>query len=133
MEVAACGIVAPHVRAPLPSLRSGLRSSLGLGAVRARRVLLHAPPGAGKSTSYRSPEGRRMARAPQNSDARAAPHRGTCVANRMAQLLGEPVGGLVATYPYRDTREPDTRIEVVTEGFSHACSRATRRWTASVA
>ena len=83
------------------------------------RVLLHAPPGAGKSTIVplallESPWlGTRkiLMLEPRRIAARA-------VAGRMAQLLGEPVGRTVGYRIRADTRVgPKTRIEVVTEGI----------------
>jgi ATP-dependent helicase HrpB len=82
------------------------------------RVILEAPPGAGKSTlvplalldcSWR--ERRRIVvLEPRRVAARA-------VARRMAWLLGEDVGGRVGYRTRLDTRTgPDTVIEVVTEG-----------------
>ena len=95
----------------LPALRHALDDHT--------RVLLEAPPGAGKSTivplalldaGWRAGlkilmlEPRRLA-------ARA-------VATRMAQLLGQPVGATVGYRTRLDTRVGrDTRIEVVTEGI----------------
>ncbi len=83
------------------------------------RVLLEAPPGAGKSTIVPlalagSPwlSGQKILMLePRRLAARA-------VANRMAQLLGEPVGRMVGYRTRLDTRVGrDTRIEVVTEGI----------------
>ena len=80
-------------------------------------VLLRAPPGAGKSTSCRwlsrDCPGRRkiLMLEPRRIAARA-------VAQRMAQLQGEPVGrDRGVSNPARDAGEPETRIEVVTEGI----------------
>jgi ATP-dependent helicase HrpB len=83
------------------------------------RVVLEAPPGAGKSTlvplalldsTWRT--GRKILMLePRRLAARA-------VANRMAQLLGESVGDTVGYRTRLDTRiGRDTRIEVVTEGI----------------
>jgi ATP-dependent helicase HrpB len=83
------------------------------------RVLLMAPPGAGKSTIVplallASPwlsDHKILMLEPRRLAARA-------VANRMAQLLGEPVGKTVGYRTRLDTRVGrDTRIEVVTEGI----------------
>jgi ATP-dependent helicase HrpB len=83
------------------------------------RVLLMAPPGAGKSTIVplallASPwlsDQKILMLEPRRLAARA-------VANRMAQLLGEPVGKTVGYRTRLDTRVGrDTRIEVVTEGI----------------
>src|ERR1700737_3377850 len=83
------------------------------------RVLLQAPPGAGKSTivplalldtTWLGPKKILMLE-PRRIAARA-------VAARMAQLMGEPVGRTVGYRTRLDTRvSRDTRIEVVTEGI----------------
>ena len=95
----------------LPSLISALTGHV--------RVLLEAPPGAGKST--RVPlelldsdwlHGKKILMLePRRLAARA-------VANRMAELLGEPIGATVGYRTRLDSRVGrDTRIEVVTEGI----------------
>ncbi len=93
--------------------------ALGAALERGRRVLLQAPPGAGKSTIVPLVlreaawlAGRKILMLePRRLAARA-------VARRMAQLLGEPVGGRVGYRTRLDTRVgPHTRIEVVTEGI----------------
>jgi ATP-dependent helicase HrpB len=95
----------------LPALIEALHSH--------NRVLLEAPPGAGKSTIVPLAllnsawlAGRKILMLePRRLAARA-------VANRMAQLLGEPVGNTVGYRTRLDTRVGrDTRIEVVTEGI----------------
>ena len=84
-----------------------------------RRVLLQAPPGAGKSTIVPLAllnvpwlgDRKILMLEPRRIAARA-------VAARMAQLLGEPVGKTVGFRTRLDTRvSRDTRIEVVTEGI----------------
>ena len=95
----------------LPALRQALNHHT--------RVLLEAPPGAGKSTivplslldaSWRAGQKILMLE-PRRLAARA-------VANRMAQLLGEPVGATVGYRTRLDTKVGrDTRIEVLTEGI----------------
>ena len=85
----------------------------------AGHAVLHAPPGAGKTTivplrlldePWLAGE-RIVVLEPRRLAARAA-------ARRMAALLGEEVGGTVG-YRTRDERKVgrDTRIEVVTEGI----------------
>ena len=99
------------IDAALPALSAALSAHC--------RVLLQAPPGAGKSTvvplALRGAGwlGKRkiLMLEPRRLAARA-------VAGRMAQLLGEPVGGTVGYRTRLDTRvSPGTRIEVVTEGI----------------
>jgi ATP-dependent helicase HrpB len=81
------------------------------------RVLLRAPPGAGKSTVVPLAlldlldRGKILMLEPRRIAARA-------IAQRMAQLLGEPVGGTVGFRTRLETRVGrTTRIEVVTEGI----------------
>jgi ATP-dependent helicase HrpB len=83
------------------------------------RALLQAPPGAGKSTLVPLAlldaawlgRGRILMLEPRRLAARA-------VANRMAQLRGEAVGGTVGFRTRIETRvSRDTRIEVITEGI----------------
>ncbi|MEA4838211.1 MAG: ATP-dependent helicase HrpB [Rhodospirillaceae bacterium] len=94
----------------LPLLAESLTSS--------PNAVLLAPPGAGKTTAaplhlLDAPwlEGRKLVMLePRRLSARAA-------ASRMAQLLGEPIGGRVGYRMRQDNRiGPATRIEVVTEG-----------------
>lgn len=99
------------IRAILPELLSALRTS--------NRAILQAPPGAGKTTAVPIAlldepwlEGRRIVMLePRRLAARAA-------ASRMAQMLGEKVGGRIG-YQIRGEKKigPDTRIVVVTEGI----------------
>lgn len=100
---------------PVAATFTGLRAALAAG----RPSVLVAPPGAGKTTlvplavldeSWLA--GRRIVMLePRRLATRAA-------ARRMADLLGEQVGGTVG-YQTRDERRigPNTRIEVVTEGI----------------
>ena len=107
-------------RPPLPVLPIQEALPALLDALAAHmRVLLEAPPGAGKSTYVPlalldSPwrgSGKVLMLEPRRLAARA-------VANRMAQLLGEPVGRTVGYRTRLDTKvSRDTRIEVVTEGI----------------
>ena len=99
------------VNEALPALREAL--------IKRRSVLLEAPPGAGKSTVVPlalalSPwlKGQKILMLePRRLAARA-------VANRMAALLGEPVGRTVGFRTRLETRvSRDTRVEVVTEGI----------------
>ena len=96
---------------PLPALRDAL---IGRSA-----VLLEAPPGAGKSTIVpiallQAPwlkNQKILMLEPRRIAARA-------VANRMATLLGEPVGRTVGFRTRLESRVGrETRIEVVTEGI----------------
>ncbi|MGP9788506.1 ATP-dependent helicase HrpB [Roseinatronobacter sp. NSM] len=100
------------MRLPIDDILPTLTTTLA----KAGRVVLQAPPGAGKTT--RVPlalrdqvKGRIVMLEPRRLAARAA-------AEHMAQLLGEPVGQQVG---YRIRGESvvtrDTRIEVVTEGI----------------
>jgi ATP-dependent helicase HrpB len=99
------------VNEALPALNEALISR--------RNVLLEAPPGAGKSTvvplalansSWLNGQKILMLE-PRRLAARA-------VANRMATLLGEPVGRTVGFRTRLETRvSRETRIEVVTEGI----------------
>jgi ATP-dependent helicase HrpB len=106
-------VIAPSglpIEAVIPELRSTLE--------RTSRVVLQAPPGAGKSTvvplalldcGWLSRR-RIIMLEPRRLAARA-------VAARMAQTLGEDVGRTVGHRMRMDTRvSRDTRIEVVTEG-----------------
>ncbi len=97
---------------PIDEVLDEVREALA----QAGRVVLQAPPGAGKTT--RVPlalmdrvEGRIVMLEPRRLAARAA-------AERMAETLGEPVGRTVG-YTVRGAREVSraTRIEVVTEGI----------------
>ena len=107
-------------RPPLPPLPIDEALPALTAALNGRtRVLLEAPPGAGKSTIVPlalldAPwlTGRKILMLePRRLAARA-------VANRMAQLLGEPVGQTVGYRTRLDSRVGrDTRIEVVTEGI----------------
>lgn len=98
------------IEAALPALRQALAGGSG--------VVLAAPPGAGKSTLVPlalldepwARSGRLLMLEPRRLAARA-------VATRMAQTLGEPVGGIVGYRMRLDTRvSARTRIEVITEG-----------------
>ena len=93
-------------------------ASLSAALARSNRVLLEAPPGAGKSTHVPlalldAPwlNGRRILMLePRRLAARA-------VAQRMAHLIGESVGQRIGLRTRLDTRVSGaTRIEVVTEG-----------------
>jgi ATP-dependent helicase HrpB len=93
--------------------------ALGVALTRRRQVLLEAPPGAGKSTiaplflldSAWLGKQKILMLEPRRIAARA-------VANRMATLVGEPVGKRIGFRTRLETRvSPGTRIEVVTEGI----------------
>ncbi len=115
------GYLSEHMHNPgltaLP-INDALRP-LADGLAAHNRVLLQAPPGAGKSTvvplalldSEWLGEGKILMLEPRRLAARA-------VARRMAQLKGEPVGKTVGYRTRLETRvSRDTRIEVVTEGI----------------
>lgn len=104
-------ITALPVSAALPALREALAGQ--------RNAVLHAPPGAGKSTGVPLAllgepwlgQRRIVMLEPRRLAARA-------VAERMAWLLGEKVGDTVGYRMRMDTKVgPRTRIEVVTEGI----------------
>jgi ATP-dependent helicase HrpB len=103
----------------LPELPvSHVLPEIGTALAERGRVVLSAPPGAGKTTlvplhlldqPWRG-DGRIVLLEPRRLAARAA-------ANRMASLLGEQVGGTVGYRMRLDNRiSGKTRIEVVTEG-----------------
>ncbi|HEV7357635.1 MAG TPA: ATP-dependent helicase HrpB, partial [Steroidobacteraceae bacterium] len=95
----------------LPALKAAL--------IARTEVLLEAPPGAGKSTLVPLA----LLPAPWLKDQKILmlePRRiaARAVANRMAMLLGEPIGRTVGFRTRMETRvSRDTRIEVVTEGI----------------
>ena len=105
----------PFPDLPVVETFPALREALAVD----RRAVLVAPPGAGKTTIVPLAlldepwlAGRRILMLePRRLATRAA-------ARRMADLIGEPVGGTVG-YQTRDERHvgADTRIEVVTEGI----------------
>jgi ATP-dependent helicase HrpB len=98
--------------AALPALREALATQ--------PRVVLEAPPGAGKTTvvplellaaAWREPDQKILVLEPRQLAARAA-------AARLAQLLGEPVGRTVGYRVRLDSQvSAATRIEVITEGI----------------
>ena len=99
---------------PVHAALAGLTGALDAG----NRAVLHAPPGAGKTTVVPlalldrpwAAGGRVVMLEPRRLATRAA-------AARMASLLGEPVGRTVGHRMRDDTRVGrSTRIEVVTEG-----------------
>src|SRR5215212_994945 len=104
----------PLPRLPIDDVLGSLRAALG----ERTSVVLQAPPGAGKTT--RVPlalldepwlgEQRIVMLEPRRLAARAA-------ARRMADSLGDPIGGIVGFRMRGETRVSSrTRIEVVTEG-----------------
>ena len=98
--------------AALPALREALATQ--------PRVVLEAPPGAGKTTvvplellaaEWRAPHQKILVLEPRQLAARAA-------AARLAQLLGEPVGRTVGYRVRLDSQvSANTRLEVITEGI----------------
>ncbi len=98
--------------AALPALREALATQ--------PRVVLEAPPGAGKTTvvplellaaAWRAPNQKILVLEPRQLAARAA-------AARLAQLLGEPVGRTVGYRVRLDSQvSAETRLEVITEGI----------------
>ena len=100
------------IRAALPELLHALEAN--------SRVVLEAPPGAGKTTvvplallaaAWRAPTDKILVLEPRQLAARAA-------AARLAQLLHEPVGQTVGYRVRLDSKMSGaTRIEVITEGI----------------
>ncbi|GAB2853713.1 ATP-dependent RNA helicase [Hymenobacter ruber] len=98
--------------AALPELRAAL-------AVHSR-VVLEAPPGAGKTTvvplellaaEWRNPNDKILVLEPRQLAVRGA-------AARLAQLLGEPVGRTIGYRVRLDSKvSQETRVEVITEGI----------------
>ena len=103
------------MRLPLPAF--DIADEVNRVLAQGKRLIVTAPPGAGKSTilpltiSKAFPEGKILMLEPRRVAARQ-------VAERMAWLLGEPVGKTVG---YRVRLESkvsgETRIEVLTEGI----------------
>src|SRR6476661_621726 len=106
---------------PLPNLPiiealPRLRAALAANA----RVVLEAPPGAGKTTvvplelltaEWRAPADKILVLEPRQLAVRGA-------AARLAQLLGEPVGRTIGYRVRLDSKvSADTRVEVITEGI----------------
>ncbi len=100
------------ILAALPALRAALAAH--------SRVVLEAPPGAGKTTvvplallaaDWRHPADKILVLEPRQLAVRGA-------AARLAQLLGEPVGRTIGYRVRLDSKvSPDTRVEVITEGI----------------
>ena len=98
--------------AALPALRAALAAHA--------RVVLEAPPGAGKTTvvpllllaaDWRPPADKILVLEPRQLAVRAA-------AARLAHLLGEPVGHTVGYRVRLDSKvSKETRVEVITEGI----------------
>ena len=98
--------------AALPELRAALAAH--------SRVVLEAPPGAGKTTvvplellaaAWRNPEDKILVLEPRQLAVRGA-------AARLAQLLGEPVGRTIGYRVRLDSKvSHETRVEVITEGI----------------
>ncbi len=100
------------ILAALPALRAALAAH--------SRVVLEAPPGAGKTTvvplellaaPWRQPADKILVLEPRQLAVRGA-------AARLAQLLGEPVGRTIGYRVRLDSRvSKETRVEVITEGI----------------
>ena len=100
------------ILAALPALRTALATNA--------RVVLEAPPGAGKTTvvplvllaaEWRDPADKILVLEPRQLAVRGA-------AARLAQLLGEPVGRTIGYRVRLDSKvSQDTRVEVITEGI----------------
>ncbi|WP_317173374.1 ATP-dependent helicase HrpB [Hymenobacter armeniacus] len=100
------------ILAALPALRAALAAN--------RRVVLEAPPGAGKTTvvplellaaEWRAPQDKILVLEPRQLAVRGA-------AARLAQLLGEPVGRTIGYRVRLDSKvSAETRVEVITEGI----------------
>ncbi|MCI1187945.1 ATP-dependent helicase HrpB [Hymenobacter sp. DH14] len=98
--------------AALPELRAALAAN--------SRVVLEAPPGAGKTTvvplellaaAWRHPDDKILVLEPRQLAVRGA-------AARLAQLLGEPVGRTIGYRVRLDSKvSKETRVEVITEGI----------------
>ncbi|MDQ2769792.1 MAG: DEAD/DEAH box helicase, partial [Bacteroidota bacterium] len=111
----------PFVLPPLPNLPiiaalPELRAALAAHS----RVVLEAPPGAGKTTvvplellaaAWRNPDDKILVLEPRQLAVRGA-------AARLAQLLGEPVGRTIGYRVRLDSKvSRETRVEVITEGI----------------
>ncbi len=111
----------PFVLPPLPDLPiiaalPELRAALAAHS----RVVLEAPPGAGKTTvvplellaaEWRNPNDKILVLEPRQLAVRGA-------AARLAQLLDEPVGRTIGYRVRLDSKvSKDTRVEVITEGI----------------
>ncbi len=100
------------ILAALPALRAALAAH--------PRVVLEAPPGAGKTTvvplellaaAWRNPADKILVLEPRQLAVRGA-------AARLAQLLGEPVGRTIGYRVRLDSKvSKETRVEVITEGI----------------
>ncbi|WP_231590762.1 ATP-dependent helicase HrpB [Hymenobacter terrenus] len=100
------------ILAALPALRAALANNA--------RVVLEAPPGAGKTTvvplellaaEWRNADDRILVLEPRQLAVRGA-------AARLAQLLNEPVGRTIGYRVRLDSKvSKDTRVEVITEGI----------------
>ena len=111
----------PFVLPPLPNLPilAALPELMAALATHSR-VVLEAPPGAGKTTvvplallaaAWRNPEDKILVLEPRQLAVRGA-------AARLAQLLGEPVGRTIGYRVRLDSKvSKDTRVEVITEGI----------------
>jgi len=111
----------PFVLPPLPDLPIIAALPELMAALAAHpRVVLEAPPGAGKTTvvplallaaEWRNPDDKILVLEPRQLAVRGA-------AARLAQLLGEPVGRTIGYRVRLDSKvSKETRVEVITEGI----------------
>jgi ATP-dependent helicase HrpB len=109
-------VLPPLPNLPILEALPRLRAALAANA----RVVLEAPPGAGKTTvvplelltaEWRAPADKILVLEPRQLAVRGA-------AARLAQLLGEPVGRTIGYRVRLDSKvSAETRVEVITEGI----------------
>ena len=109
-------VLPPLPNLPILAALPALRAALAIHS----RVVLEAPPGAGKTTvvplellaaEWRNPDDKILVLEPRQLAVRGA-------AARLAQLLGEPVGRTIGYRVRLDSKvSQQTRVEVITEGI----------------